>query len=205
MVSDHPIEKSVDEDADLIDNANMTYYFNSCDVHGLSPIMPFPPSMRGKMNSRQMPNVKNKDHTKDIIYSIRRLMQAGELYTKELNKKYNVSAAQVNCILTLNEYGPLPPSQIAKYMMVNSSTVTGIIDRLEQKGFVERKRISQDRRIITIQLTQTGKKLAENAPPPIQQKIIDGLKKLTPHEIDQIVDSLKSLTGMLDVQDLEVS
>ena len=151
-----------------------------------------------------MSNVNNKDRTKDIIYSIRRLMQAGELYTKELNKKYNVSAAQVNCLLALYENGPLPPSQIAKYIMVNSSTVTGIIDRLEQKGLVKRWRISQDRRIITVQMTETGKKLAENAPPPIQQKIIDGLKRLTPHEIDQIVDSLQSLTGMLDVQDLEV-
>jgi DNA-binding MarR family transcriptional regulator len=58
--------------------------------------------------------------TKEIIYSIRRLMQAGEHYTKELNKIYNVSAAQINCLLALHENGPLPPSQIAKHVMVNS-------------------------------------------------------------------------------------
>lgn len=141
---------------------------------------------------------------KEIIYSIRRLMQGSERYTKEINKKYNVSAAQVNCLLALHEYGPLPPSQIAKMILVNSSTVTGIIDRLEQKGLVERQRISQDRRVITIQLTESGKTLAENAPSPIQQKIIDGLKKLNPQEIEHIVNALNMLTNMLDVQDLEV-
>ena len=146
----------------------------------------------------------NRDHTKEIIYAIRRLMQGGELYTKEINKKYHVSAAQVNCLLALYENGPLPPSQIAKYMMVNSSTVTGIIDRLEQKGLVERMRISQDRRVITIQLTETGKRLAENAPPPIQQKIVNGLKRLSEQEIDQVINALNILTSMLDVQDLEV-
>jgi DNA-binding MarR family transcriptional regulator len=153
-------------------------------------------------------NTKNKilpsDQTKQIIFSIRRLIQASELYTKELNKKYHISAAQLNCILTLYEYGPLPPSKIADHMMVKSSTVTGVVDRLEKKGLAERKRTSPDRRMITIQLTETGKKLAQNAPPPIQQKIIDGLRQTKKAEIDQIVRSLNMLTDMLDVQDLEV-
>ena len=144
------------------------------------------------------------DHAKQIIYSIRRLIQASELYTKELNKKYLISAAQLNCILTLFEYGPLPLSQIAKHMMVKSSTVTGVVDRLEKKGFVERMRNSPDRRVITVQLTEAGKKLAENAPPPIQQKIIDGLRQTEKAKIEQIVCSLSILTDMLDVQDLEV-
>ena len=143
--------------------------------------------------------------TKEIVYSIRRLMQAGEHYTKELNKIYNVSAAQINCLLTLHENGPLSPSQIAKHVMVNSSTVTGVIDRLEKKDLVRRLRISQDRRVITVELTKNGKVLAENAPPPIQQKIIDGLNQLSPSEIEQISLTLKRLTDMLDVQDLKVT
>ena len=142
--------------------------------------------------------------TKEIVFSIRRLMQAGELYTKELNKNHNISAAQLNCILALYDNGPLSPSQIAKYIMVNSSTVTGIIDRLEKKDLAKRLRISSDRRIITIELTKAGKTLAENAPPPIQQKIIDGLKKLPKSEIDKIAFALTKLTSMLDVEDLEV-
>jgi DNA-binding MarR family transcriptional regulator len=144
------------------------------------------------------------DHTKQIIFSIRRLIQASELYTKELNKKYQVSAAQLNCILTLHEYGPLPPSKIANHMMVKSSTVTGVVDRLEKKGLAERMRTSPDRRVITIQLTEAGKKLAQYAPPPIQQKIIDGLKQTETAKKEQIVRSLNVLTDMLDIQDLEV-
>ncbi len=168
------------------------------------------PEKQAVMSSDQETSSKDgisdplQNQIRDIIYSIRRLLQARELYTKALNKNYNVSAAQLNCILALHENGPLPPSRIAKHIMVNSSTVTGIIDRLEQKGLVERWRISSDRRIITIQLTEAGKKLAENAPPPIQQKIIDGLKMLPTNKIEQIINSLQMLTNMLDVQDLEV-
>jgi DNA-binding MarR family transcriptional regulator len=158
-----------------------------------------------KAESVNLPSDLHLKYTKDIIYSIRRLMQAGELYTKELNKIYNISSAQLNCLLTLHENGSLSPSQIAKYIMVNSSTMTGIIDRLEQKGLVRRLRISQDRRIITIELTKNGKVLAENAPPPIQWKLMDGLNNISEKDIKQIAHTLIKLTNMLDVQDLEVT
>jgi len=141
---------------------------------------------------------------KVIVYEIYRLMQAGKLYTKELNKKYQVSAPQLNCLIALYENGPLPPSQIAKIIMVSSSTVTGIIDRLELKGLVTRMRKSLDRRVITIELTEVGRSLANNAPPPIQHKIVDGLRRLPEGEIEEIVRSLRKLTNMLDVQDLQV-
>ncbi|MEJ2724293.1 MAG: MarR family transcriptional regulator [Deltaproteobacteria bacterium] len=144
------------------------------------------------------------DHVRDIVWLMRKLMQGSMLYTKELNKKYLVSVPQLTCLLALKEHGPLPPSQIAKYIMVNSSTVTGIIDRLEQKGFVERSRISPDRRVITISLTERGKELASHAPPPLQKKIVEGLKKLPEGEVEQIVNALTKLAYMLDVQDLEV-
>lgn len=144
------------------------------------------------------------DLIKEIIHQIRRIVQAKELYTKELEKKYSVTAAQLNCLLALHEHGPLPPSQIGRAIMVKSSTVTGIIDRLEKKGLAERLRNSPDRRIITVQLTESGKKLADHAPPPIQQKILDGLDSLTKTDTKRILDSLSLLTQMLDAQDLEV-
>lgn len=144
------------------------------------------------------------DTNREIIFSIRRLIQARELYTKELNRAYQVSASQLNCILTLYENGPLPPSRIAKDMMVKSSTVTGVVDRLEQKGLVRRTRNSPDRRVINVELTEAGIRLAENAPPPIQQKIIDGLSTLTERQVNRIVKALQMLTSMLDVQDLDV-
>jgi DNA-binding MarR family transcriptional regulator len=145
-----------------------------------------------------------QDRIREIIYLIRRLMQAGELYTKELNKKYQVSAPQLNCLLALYEHGPLSLSQLAKHVMVKSSTVTGIIDRLELKGLVRRLRNAPDRRMITIELTEAGNQLAQHAPSPIQQKIVDGLKRLPKNEVEKIVDALNMLTHMLDVQDLEV-
>jgi DNA-binding MarR family transcriptional regulator len=142
------------------------------------------------------------DRIQQTIYLIRKLMQAGAHYTKELNKKHNVSAPQVACLLALLEDGPMALTQLARKIMVNSSTLTGIIDRLEKKGLVARSRTSVDRRVITIELTDAGRRLAENAPPPIQMKIVEGLKKLEQEEREQIIQALSKLAGMIDSQDL---
>ena len=156
------------------------------------------------INIKDSQKRSSQDKIKEIVFLIRKLVQGTELYTKELNKKYSITSAQLNCLLALYENGPLPLSQIGKQMMVKSSTVTGVIDRLEQKALVKRERNSPDRRIINIQLTANGKKMAEVAPPPIQQRVIDGLQRLSNRELDQIIFSLTKLTKMLDVQDLEV-
>ena len=131
-------------------------------------------------------------------------MQTGAVYTKELNKKYNVSAPQLATLRILLHDGAMPASQIAKKIMVNSSTLTGVIDRLEQKGLVSRARNDRDRRIIRIELTDWGRALAENAPPPIQVKIIKGMRKLEQEEREKIIQSLTKLAEMIDAQDLDV-
>jgi DNA-binding MarR family transcriptional regulator len=148
-------------------------------------------------------NGNDPDRIREVVHLMRRLMQAGERYTKELNKKFSVSAPQVASLLALLDDGPMSPSQIAKKIMVESSTVTGIIDRLEQKGFVVRTRISQDRRVITVELTEAGRRLAENAPPPIQQKIVKGLRKIDEAERAQIIQTLNRLTDMIDADDVD--
>jgi DNA-binding MarR family transcriptional regulator len=162
-------------------------------------------STRNARRINELPPQQSKDAIREIIYMIRRLIQADEQYTKALNKKYQVSAPQLHCLLALYEQGPMPPSQIATYVMVNSSTVTGILDRLEQKGFVRRLRTSADRRVITIELTAEGERLARHAPPPFQAKVVEGLGKLPRKEIEQIKAGLSKLTHLLDVQDLPVS
>ncbi len=132
-----------------------------------------------------------------IIWYVRRLAQAGDIYSKGLHKKYQVSQPQVSCILALDEYGPMPISRLAKYILVKPSTVTGIIDRLEHKGLVKRERNLIDRRVVTIDLTEAGKVLAAEAPPPIPKEIVDGLSELSPQQVKNIVESLAILVSKL--------
>lgn len=141
-----------------------------------------------------------QDSIRWIVWYLRRLVQADEMFNKELNKKYAVSQPQLTCLLALREYGPLPTSKLAKYMMVKPSTATGIVDRLEEKGLVARQRGLLDRRVVTIQLTPGGSALAEEAPLPIPGRVVDGLNRLPVERTKTIVKSLATLVAMLDDQ-----
>jgi DNA-binding MarR family transcriptional regulator len=138
------------------------------------------------------------DSTRWIIWYLRKLVQAGDLYSRRLDRIAHVSQPQLACIQVIKEYGPMSLSNLAKYVLVKPSTVTGIIDRLEQKGFVARERGTRDRRVVTIHLTEKGKEFAEKAPPLIPTSIIEGLNRLSPEETRNIVTSLSALVSMLD-------
>jgi DNA-binding MarR family transcriptional regulator len=139
-----------------------------------------------------------QDSTRWIIWYMRRLMQAWDIYSKKLAKSHQVSEPQLSCLLALREYGPLSLSKLAKYIIVKPSTVTGIIDRLEQKGLAKRERIGKDRRVITIALTEAGNSLVDQAPPPIPKAIVESLNNLSEKETQDIVKSLSMLVSMLD-------
>lgn len=152
-----------------------------------------------------MNSADRKQDTGAIIHSIRRIVQAGEHYSKELEKSIGVSTPQLACLYVLRQQGPLLLSQIAKQIMVNSSTVTGIIDRLEKKDLVTRIRDSRDRRMITIQLTEAGATLAAHAPPLIPSSIMQGLMSLSDEDFNKVVFGLNRLAGLLDGAAQELS
>ncbi len=142
------------------------------------------------------------DETDDIIdrivFRIRRLIQAEERHTKALNKQYAVSAPQLNSLTALLKNGPSTPSQIAGHILVESSTVTGIIDRLESKGFVRRIRSAEDRRKIYVELTQEGRSFASHAPPPIRTELHKGLRGIERDKLETVLEGLSILTELLD-------
>jgi len=144
---------------------------------------------------------RRKENIGEVIRLIRKLMQVGEHYSRELHKNYDISAPQLACLLALYEKGPMSPSRIARSIMVSSSTVTGILDRLEAKELVRRVRNPRDRRSITVSLTETGRRLAEIAPPPVQQRIVNGLKRLPDEEFQEILQGLSRLLGLLKMSE----
>ena len=64
-------------------------------------------------------------------------------------------------IKVLAQQGPCIMRQIAEHLGLAMSTATGIVDRLVQKGLVDRERSEEDRRIVQVKLTDGGHKVFE--------------------------------------------
>jgi len=57
----------------------------------------------------------------------------------------------------LEESGELAMSRLAEFLDVSLSNATGLVDRMEERGLVERTRVSNDRRVVLVGLTPAGR------------------------------------------------
>jgi len=74
-------------------------------------------------------------------------------------EKLDLTPPQFYVLATIGYLGGVPFGEIGAKMMVTVSNLTGIVDRLEEKGIVVRDRDKHDRRVIHVKLTEKGKKL----------------------------------------------
>ncbi len=71
--------------------------------------------------------------------------------------KQGVSMTHIHVMWRLEESGELPMSRLAEFLDVSLSNATGLIDRMEERGLVERIRVSDDRRVVLVRLTPAGR------------------------------------------------
>jgi len=145
--------------------------------------------------------------TTEVLIKIRKIVRSINLESKKIQKEYGVSIPQILCLNYLNQSENYRANQgeIRKFLHLNSSTVSGIINRLELKGLVARLPATGDKRTVVISLTTKGDKLLEKIPSLLHEQLSDKLKKLNSDELKNLENSLELLVGLLDIEALEAS
>jgi DNA-binding MarR family transcriptional regulator len=87
----------------------------------------------------------------------------------------------------------LPPSEFANRGNVTRATITGLLDRLERAGLVERQNHPSDRRMLTVNLTSQGKTLIESVLPEHFCRTKKLMASLTSREKQTFVKLLEKL------------
>jgi DNA-binding MarR family transcriptional regulator len=67
-----------------------------------------------------------------------------------------ISLGHLQILWILQEHGPLPVSRLADWLGIGAPNATGLLDRMEQRGLVERLRDSEDRRVVLARATALG-------------------------------------------------
>lgn len=83
----------------------------------------------------------------------------------------SLTPPQIHAILWLGREGQLTMGQIAQRVGVTDKTVTGLVDRLERDGFVERDRDGDDRRVVLARVTPKGRAIYGKLQRTIREKL----------------------------------
>ena len=94
-----------------------------------------------------------------IIADFRTAITTLKAISNERVLRRGLSMAQLNILFTLKRCGEMPMSRLAEMLNVSLSNATGLIDRIEERGLVERTRVPEDRRIVLIRVTAAGEQM----------------------------------------------
>lgn len=132
----------------------------------------------------------------EVLKTLTVLLRASSSVEKMLKADmmtYGLNATEFVVMELLYNKGKQPIQMISKKILLASSSITYVIDRLEEKGFVQRIADLKDRRVTFAQLTEKGYKNMEDIFPKHTETIEKLFEELSDEEINQLKDSLKKI------------
>ncbi len=110
-----------------------------------------------------------------------RLWFAQRGHLPALAAEFDLSPVQVHVLYLIEPGQPVPMGRLAETMACDASNVTGLVDRLESRGLIERRPSPEDRRVKVLALTSSGTRVRTK----LQRRMAaapEQFKRLSPEE-----------------------
>lgn len=141
----------------------------------------------------------------EVLSALRRLIRATELDSKRLARQTNLSTSQLLVLELLAEGEAETVGSIADRVGLAQATATSLVDRLEARGLVARRRGDTDRRQVNVLLTASGQALQAEAPTVLQTRFLANFSNLAEWEKLAILSALKRLADLMEADHLDAS
>jgi DNA-binding MarR family transcriptional regulator len=135
-----------------------------------------------------------------ILNSIRQLVRALRLFDREAQTRYGVSAAQMFVLHAVEQEEGLSLSALATRTATDQSSVSVVVQRLVEGGYVLRSAGASDRRRHELRLTPKGRAVIRKAPPPAQQKILAAVAAMTANDRRELATLLEGFVSAVGVR-----
>jgi DNA-binding MarR family transcriptional regulator len=128
-----------------------------------------------------------------VVNDLRRLFKAIHEYSKAILRKTGLSGPQLWALTVLNDAPALSLNELSERLFAHPSTVSGIVDRLEERHAVRRTPDPEDGRGIRLSLTPLGRRLVRRSPPPVQLGLRRALEEMQTLQLRRLRLSLDQL------------
>jgi DNA-binding MarR family transcriptional regulator len=128
-----------------------------------------------------------------IIADFRASMGELKCIGSERLVRQGISMTQLHIMNLLERHGEMPMSRLAEMIDVSDSNATGLVDRVEERGFVERTRVPTDRRMVMVRLSDAGRQMLEEIEQLREQILRRVLDQLDPAQLAGLATALADL------------
>lgn len=126
-------------------------------------------------------------------FYIRRLHQIAAALFMEHTADFGVTPIQFGVMMTAREHPEIDQRTLAGLVRFDTSTIGGVIDRLERRGLIRRNASQSDRRVRLLTLTEEGEKLLDRLIPHAIKARESVLEPLEPEQRDAFLSMVKTL------------
>ncbi len=137
------------------------------------------------------------------------IVLTGELLSKEADrilKPFKMTQAQFNVLMLLrfqSEKGEVNQTRLGRMLLVNRSNVTGLVDRMERDGLVERVAEPGDRRVKKVKISEAGRKACEKAAKTYFARIEEIIGPLGANGVKELCRQLDHIRAAIHEQSSE--
>jgi DNA-binding MarR family transcriptional regulator len=118
-----------------------------------------------------------------MMNGVRSIVRALRINTREIESKIGMSLAQLFVLQTLAERPAGSLNEIAARTATHQSSVSIVVRRLVDKGYVSRTRSSIDQRRVDLAVTTNGRAILSGAPTTVQSRLLGGLLTMPPADV----------------------
>ena len=144
-------------------------------------------------------------HEDQIVGAIRQIIRAVDLQSRRLVSDHGMTGPQLAVLQETARTGPCSPTTLARSVHLSQATVTGILQRLERQGLIERNPSRADRRSVLVDISSAGRALLDASPSLLQDRFRDGLSSLQEWERLQILSTLQRVASLMEAGHLDAS
>lgn len=134
----------------------------------------------------------------DYLVDIFNRVQVIEETSLRKSQFSDVSLKEMHTIEIIGKNTNVTPSDIARELMLTLGTVTTSLNKLEAKGYIERKRSKLDRRVVHLTLTKKGKLLDRLHRKFHKNMVIHIAEDMNEQEFEALAQGLKNLHKFLE-------
>ncbi|NLK44930.1 MAG: MarR family transcriptional regulator [Tissierellia bacterium] len=134
----------------------------------------------------------SKESLKLLVVMLRAAQTVEDLVKKDM-RTYGINPTEFAVLELLYSKGDQPIQKIGEKILLASSSITYVVDKLEEKGFVERIDSSDDRRVKFASLTKKGKVFMAEVFPKHEKRIEEIFSILNDEERDLAIKLLKKI------------